>query len=278
MKFGIYTVLTADSPAVATIARAVEERGFDSIWVPEHSHIPMTSAYPGGIQKITREYGHTLDPFVALAVAAGATKRIGVGTGICLVTQRDTIQTAKAVATLDLVSNGRVLFGVGGGWNKPEMENHGTEYRTRFRKLEEQLEAMKVIWADEEPEFQGKHVQFAKMWCWPKPVAKPHPPILIGGESDHTLKRIVKHADGWLPRIRDPKMVLGQIGKLRAFARDAGRDPRSITISAFGIQAREEALAPFREAGIDRAVLPLMPEPEADMLRRLDRYTELLRA
>jgi probable F420-dependent oxidoreductase len=276
MKYGIYAVLTATTIAPKSLARAIEERGFDSMWVPEHSHIPLTSTYPGGVATITREYGQTLDPFVALAAAASVTERIGLGTGICLLTQRDTIQTAKVVATLDHLSNGRVLFGVGGGWNKPEMENHGTTYATRFQKLEEQLEAVKVIWAQDEPEFHGEHVHFDKMWCWPKPVARPHPPIYIGGESDHTLKRIVKHADGWLPRMRDPKMVLGQITKLRTFARDAGRDPKSIAISAFGLPAREEAIAPFREAGVDRVVVALAPGSYDDVAKKLDEYAKRL--
>jgi probable F420-dependent oxidoreductase len=275
VKFGIYSVVTAATLPVPLLARAIEDRGFDSMWVPEHSHIPLTSKYPGNLQQITRDYGHTLDPFVALAVAAGATTRIKLGTGICLLTQRDTIQTAKAVATLDVISNGRVLFGVGGGWNKPEMENHGTTYATRFARLEEQLEALKVIWAEDEPSFHGEHVRFDKMWCWPKPIAKPYPPLLIGGESDHTLRRVVAHADGWLPRMRDPKMVRGQIDKLRTFAKDAGRDPRSISITAFGLQAREEAIAPFRDAGVDRIVLALMPATEAETLKRLDKYAEM---
>jgi probable F420-dependent oxidoreductase len=276
MKFGIYSVLTAASLPIPLLARAIEERGFDSVWLPEHSHIPLTSKYPGNIQQITREYGHTLDPFVSLGMAAAATTRLGLGTGICLLTQRDTIQTAKAVATLDLVSNGRVLFGVGGGWNKPEMENHGTTYATRFARLEEQIEALKVIWAEDEPSFHGTQIRFDKMWCWPKPVSTPHPPILIGGESDHTLKRVVAHADGWLPRMRDPKMVLGKVGKLRAFAKHAGRDPSSISITAFGLPARAEAIAECRDAGVDRAVLPLMPDSESETLKRLDKYAELL--
>src|SRR4030095_8734957 len=160
MKYGIYAVLTATTIAPKSLAQAIEERGFDSMWVPEHSHIPLTSTYPGGVATITREYGQTLDPFVALAAAASVTERIGLGTGICLLTQRATVQLAKVVATLDHLSNGRMLFGVGGGWNKPEMENHGTTYATRFQKLEEQLEAMKDMWAQDEPDIHGEHARF----------------------------------------------------------------------------------------------------------------------
>ncbi len=277
MKIGLYLVLTDASMPVTDLARAIEERGFESIWVPEHSHIPTTGSTPyPGRGPVTRDFARTLDPFVALAAAASVTTRIKLGTGICLLIQRDTIHTAKTVATLDHLSNGRVLFGVGGGWNKPEMENHGCDYSTRFARLEEQLQALKAIWTEDEAQFHGTHVDFDPMWCWPKPVTRPHPPIFIGGETDHTLKRIVKYADGWLPRVRDPGLVLAGIGRLRAFARDSGRDENGIAISAFGLPAKHEAIQPFRDAGVDRAILALAPGPADDMLRRLDRYTEFV--
>jgi probable F420-dependent oxidoreductase len=277
MKIGLYLVLTDASMPVTDLARAVEERGFDSIWVPEHSHIPTTGSTPyPGRGPVTRDFARTLDPFIALTAAASVTKRIKLGTGICLLIQRDTINTAKAVATLDHLSGGRVLFGVGGGWNKPEMENHGCAYATRFQRLEEQLQALKAIWTEDEAEFHGQHVNFDPMWCWPKPVSRPHPPIFIGGETDHTLKRIVKYGDGWLPRMRDPEMVLAGIGKLRAFARAAGRDENSIAIAAFGLPAKDEAIKPVRDAGVERAILAVAPGSPDDMLRRLDRYAELI--
>lgn len=277
MKIGLYLVLTDTSMPVTDLARAVEERGFDSIWVPEHSHIPTTGSTPyPGRGPVTRDFARTLDPFVALTAAASVTTRVKLGTGICLLIQRDTINTAKAVATLDHLSGGRVLFGVGGGWNKPEMENHGCAYATRFQRLEEQLQALKAIWTEEEAEFHGQHVNFDPMWCWPKPVSHPHPPIFIGGETDHTLKRIVKYGDGWLPRMRDPNMVLAGIGKLRAFARAAGRNENSIAISAFGLAAKDEAIKPVRDAGVERAILAVAPGSPDDMLRRLDRYAELI--
>jgi len=169
-----------------------------------------------------------------------------------------------------------VLFGVGGGWNKPEMENHGTVYGTRFKRLEEQLQALKAIWTQDEPEFHGEHVDFDRMWCWPKPVTQPHPPIFIGGETDHTLQRIVKYADGWLPRVRDPELVLNGIGKLRAYARAAGRGENDIAISAFGLGGKPEALQPFRDAGVGRAIIALPPGSPDDTMRRLDRYAELI--
>jgi probable F420-dependent oxidoreductase len=278
MKIGLYLVLTDASPPVTDLARAIEDRGFDSIWVPEHSHIPTTGSTPyPGRGPVTRDFARTLDPFVALTAAASVTSRIKLGTGICLLIQRDTIHTAKTVATLDHLSGGRVLFGVGGGWNKPEMENHGCVYATRFQRLEEQLQALKAIWTEDEAEFHGEHVNFDPMWCWPKPKSHPHPPIYIGGETDHTLKRIVKYGDGWLPRVRDPEMVLAGIGKLRAFARAAGRKEDGIGISAFGLAAKPEAIQPFRDAGVDRAILAIAPGASDDMLRRLDRYAELVR-
>ncbi len=277
MKIGLYLVLTDASMPVTDLARAIEERGFDSIWVPEHSHIPTTGSTPyPGRGPVTRDFARTLDPFVALTAAASVTRTIKLGTGICLLIQRDTIHTAKTVATLDHLSGGRVLFGVGGGWNKPEMENHGCAYTTRFQRLEEQLQALKAIWTQDEAEFHGDHVNFDPLWCWPKPVTRPHPPIFIGGETDHTLRRIVRYGDGWLPRVRDPQMVLAGTDKLRAFARAAGRAEDSITIAAFGLPAKPEAIQPFRDAGVERAIVALAPGSADDVLRRLDRYAELV--
>jgi probable F420-dependent oxidoreductase len=277
MKIGLYLVLTDASMPVTELASAIEARGFDSIWVPEHSHIPTTGSTPyPGRGPVTRDFARTLDPFVALSAAASVTTTLKLGTGICLLIQRDTIHTAKTVATLDHLSGGRVLFGVGGGWNKPEMENHGCTYATRFQRLEEQLQALKAIWSEEEAEFHGEYVNFDPMWCWPKPVTRPNPPIFIGGETDHTLRRVVKYADGWLPRVRDPDHVLTGIGRLRAFARAAGRDEGSIAISAFGLPAKAEAIQPFRDAGVERAIVALAPGTPDDTLRRLDRYAALV--
>lgn len=277
MKIGLYAVLTDTSVSPAWLAPAMEERGFESLWVPEHSHIPTTgnTPYPGR-GPVTQEFAHTLDPFAALNAAAAVTRTLKLATGICLLMQRDTIHTAKSAATLDLLSGGRFVFGVGGGWNKPEMENHGTDYTTRFRRLEEQIAALKLIWTREEAEFHGEFVDFDPMWCWPKPAARPHPPIYFGGETDHTLRRIVRLGDGWLPRMREPEKVLDGIGRLKAFAREAGRDPDSIGVSAFGLPGKAEALAPLHDAGVERAIIALAPGNEEDTLRRLDRYAELL--
>ncbi len=277
MKIGIYAALTTDSVPVTVLARELEARGFESLWLPEHTHIPTSGSTPyPGRGPVTRDFARTLDPFVALSAAASVTERLKLGTGICLLIQRDTIVTAKAVATLDQISGGRVIFGVGGGWNKPEMENHGTEYATRFRKLDEQLQALHAIWTREEAEFHGKYVDFGPLWCWPKPVSQPRPPIVIGGETDHTLRRIVKYADGWLPRVRDVARVLEGVQRLRELARAAGRPEGALSISAFGVQAREEALKPIRDAGIERAILALAPGSLDDVRRRLDRYAQLI--
>ena len=278
MKFGVTMFPTDYAIPPHELAIEAEARGFESVWFPEHSHIPTSrkSPWPGG-PELPKYYYDSYDPFVAMGAAAVVTKTIKLGTGVCLVVQRDPIHTAKEVATVDRLSNGRLLFGVGGGWNKPEMENHGTDYATRFQRLEEQLQALKTIWTEDEAEYHGTHVDFAPMWLWPKPVSKPHPPIFIGGETDHTLRRIAKYADGWLPRVRDPQLVLAGIARLREFARAEGRDPDSIAISAFGLAAKPEAIAPFADAGVGRAILAIAPGSLDDMLRRLDRYAELVR-
>ena len=234
MKYGLYLVPTDDYPPITELARAIEERGFDSIWVPEHSHIPTTGSTPyPGRGPVTRDFARTLDPFVALTAAATVTTKLQLGTGICLLIQRDMIHTAKTVATLDHLSRGRVLFGVGGGWNKPEMENHGTDYATRFQRLEEQLQALKTIWTEDEAEYHGTHVDFAPMWLWPKPVSKPHPPIFIGGGGRRTLSLAGREANivGLAPRI----------------LKEQRAEPKSLTWAA-----AEEKVDWVREAAGDR--------------------------
>src|SRR6266545_4211775 len=182
MHIGVCMFATDYAIRLDELAREAEARGFESLFVPE--------------------YSHTFDPFVSLMAAAAATKRIRIGTGICLIIERDTITTAKEVATLDVLSGGRFEFGIGGGWNAEEMEHHGTDFKTRFKRLGEQVRAMKEIWTKDEAEFHGQHVNFDKIWSWPKPAQKPHPPVLLGGESSHTLQRVVDFCDGWFPRGR----------------------------------------------------------------------------
>lgn len=255
---------------IVELALAAEQRGFDSLWIPEHSHLPVTSSYPGA-REIPTAYAHTFDPFVTLAAAAAVTSRIRLATGICLIIQRDTIFTAKQVATLDHISGGRFEFGIGAGWNRVEMEDHGTDYTTRFRRLREQIIAMKKIWTEEEASFDGEFVRFGPMWSWPKPVQAPHPPVWLGGESIHTLRRIVDFCDGWLPRAREPEMVIEGMKTLARLAAEAGRE---IPVSVFGVSPK--LVSQFADAGAVRGIVTLPAEGRDETLRRLDRYAELI--
>ena len=198
MNIGIFIFATDYAMRIDDLAKEAEARGFESLFVPEHTHIPTSrrSAWPGGAE-LPKEYWHTLDPFVALTAAAAATTKLRVGTGICLLTERDPLVTAKAVASLDRLSRGRVELGIGAGWNAEEMENHGTAFAARFRVMGERAKAIKTLWREEEPTFFGDFVHFDAVWSYPKPVQQPNPPILIGGESVHTLRRVVEYGDGW---------------------------------------------------------------------------------
>ena len=274
---GIFYFATEYGHNVVDVARDAEQRGFESLWLPEHTHIPVSrkTPYAGGAE-LPEEYTHTLDPFVALAAVATATKRIRLATGISLLIERDTITMAKTVATLDLLSNGRAILGVGGGWNREEAEHHGVEWSQRFQQLEEQISAIKVIWANEEASFHGDHVRFDPIWSWPKPIQRPHPPIVLGGETDHTLRRVIKHCDGWLPRARDPEIIVRGIARLNELAQDAGRDPESISINVFAPRPDAELIDRFKSMGVARIVLWLPPEDRNAVSRRLDGYTRFL--
>ena len=259
------------------LAKAVEDRGFESLFVPEHTHIPTSrrSAWPGGAD-LPKEYWHTLDPYVSLMAAAAATSTLRVGTGITLLTERDPLVTAKEIASLDMLSDGRVEIGIGAGWNAEEMENHGTEFSTRFRVMSERARAIKTLWNNEEPEFHGEFVDFDPVWSYPKPVQKPNPPILIGGESIHTLKRVVEYADGWFPRARGGFDAAHNVARLKAVADEAERDMATLSISVFGAPPDAGELADYRDAGIDRAILAL-PSADADtLLPLLDRRAALV--
>jgi probable F420-dependent oxidoreductase len=213
---------------------------------------------------------------VALMAAAAATTRLKVGTGICLIIERDTIVTAKCVASLDMLSGGRFLFGIGGGWNAEEMEDHGTAFKTRFRLLREQVLAMKEIWTRDEAQFQGEFVRFDPIWLWPKPVQKPHPPVLLGGETGHTLQRVVDFCEGWFPRGRAAAAILPGLADLRARAERAGRDPRTISTSVFGAQADRPLLDRWAAAGIERVILRLPSADRSTVLPMLDEWGKLL--
>lgn len=278
MHIGICIFPTEYAIRIDELAREMEQRGFESLFVPEHTHIPTSRRSPfAGGQPLPKEYAHTLDPFVGLMAAAAATTRLRVGTGICLIIERDTITTAKSVASLDLLSNGRFEFGIGGGWNAEEMEHHGTVFKTRFKKLREQALALKEIWTQDEPRFEGEFVRFEPIWAYPKPVQKPHPPILLGGESGHTLQRVVDFCDGWFPRGRAPELVLSGLKDLRERAARAGRDMKTISVSAFAAPADEKVLEQFTAAGVTRSLLRLPPEGRDAVLPLLDRYAKLIR-
>ncbi|MFN8542953.1 MAG: LLM class F420-dependent oxidoreductase [Candidatus Binatia bacterium] len=279
MDFGIGMFATDYAMRIDTLARAVEERGFESLWVPEHTHIPASrrSPWPGG-PELPKEYWHTLDPFVALAAAAAVTTRLKVGTGICLLVERDPITTAKEVASLDHLSGGRVLFGIGGGWNAEEMEHHGTAFRSRWTLLRERVLAMKRIWTEDEASFDGALVRFAPIWSWPKPVQRPHPPVLLGGHGPKALARVVDYCDGWMPiGARAGDLVEG-IAALRRLATEKGRDPATISISVYGAPGHPDALARLRDAGVDRAIF-ILPSAGADtVLPLLDRHALAMHA
>ena len=274
---GIFYFATEYGHNVVDVARDAEQRGFESLWLPEHTHMPVSrkTPYAGGAE-LPKEYAHTLDPFVALAAVATATKRIRLATGISLLIERDTITMAKTLATLDLLSNGRAILGVGGGWNREEAEHHGVEWSKRFQKLEEQISAIKVIWANEEASFHGEHVRFDPIWSWPKPIQRPHPPIVLGGETDHTLRRVIKHCDGWLPRARNPETVVRGIARLNELAQEADRDPESISVNVFAPRPDAELIDRFKSMGVARIVLWLPPEDRDSVSRRLDGYTRFL--
>ncbi len=279
MRYGAFIFATDYAIRPDDLGRALEERGFESLWVPEHTHIPASrrSAWPGG-GDLPREYWHTLDPFVALGAAAAVTSRLMLGTGICLVIERDPIALAKEVATLDWISRGRVLFGIGGGWNAEEMEHHGTDFPSRWKLLRERIAAMKEIWTKDEAEYHGKFVNFDRMWAFPKPVQKPHPPILMGGAGPHARQRAVDFDGHWLPiggRAAEP--LQESLADLRARAEKAGRDPATVTVSMFGVPADEGRLAGLRDAGVHRAIFGLPPAGRDKVLSLLDRYADLAR-
>jgi len=278
MKIGVCIFATEYAIRIDELAREAEARKFESLWVPEHTHIPTSRRSPfAGGQQLPEQYKHTLDPFVALTAAAAATKTLRVGTGICLIIERDTITTAKSVASLDLLSHGRFEFGLGGGWNAEEMEHHGTEFKSRFKRLEEQVRAMKEIWTKDVAEFHGQFVNFDPIWAWPKPEQKPYPPILLGGESGYTLQRVVDFCDGWYPRGRAPEKVLEGLKDLKARAAQAGRDMKTISVSAFATPPDKAVLDQFASAGVTRSILLLPPEPRDKVLPLLDQYAKLIR-
>jgi probable F420-dependent oxidoreductase len=278
MDFGIVMFATDYAIRPDELARAVEERGFESLWFPEHTHIPTSrkSPWPGGAD-LPKEYWHTHDLFVALAMAANSTTTLKVGSGICLLVERDPITCAKEVATLDFLSNGRFLFGIGGGWNAEEMANHGTDFRQRWKVLRERVEAMKAIWRQDAAAYHGELVHFDPIWSWPKPVQEPHPPIYLGGHGPKALRRVVRYCDGWLPIPLRAGALLDEIKELRQLAAAAGRDPQSITISLYGVPSAADILATYAGAGVQRSIFSLPSAGRETILPLLDRYASVVR-
>ena len=277
MKLGVFIFPTEYTIDISELARELEDRGFESLFVPEHTHIPTSrrSPFPGG-GELPKRYAHSHDPFVALAFAAAATTSLRIGTGICLVPQHDPIVAAKTVASLDRLSNGRFVFGIGGGWNVEEMEHHGATYGTRFAIMRERILAMKALWTEEEASFSGKHVSFEPSWSYPKPVQTPHPPILLGGETDYTLRRVVEYCDGWFPRPRPDFEAAKQMGRLKAHADAAGRSMDTLRVTVFRAPPDKATLAEYRGAGVERALFELPDGGRDEVLRRLDAYAPLL--
>ena len=276
MRVGVFYFPTEYGIHPGELARELEARGFESLFVCEHTHIPVSRRTPffgGG--DLPKRYAHTHDPFVALSFAAAATHKLVLGTGVCLVVEHDPIVTAKSVASLDQLSGGRFAFGIGAGWNAEEMENHGTRYETRYQVMRERVLAMKAIWTQEEAAFHGKFVQFDPIWSYPKPAQKPHPPVLLGGETDHTLKRVVEFGDGWLPRAVGGFDARQTVDRLRRMASAAGRDPSTLSITVFGAPADPAVLSEYRQAGIQRALLEVPDLSREEILRVIDKNATL---
>ncbi|HET8758705.1 MAG TPA: LLM class F420-dependent oxidoreductase [Solirubrobacteraceae bacterium] len=271
MIFGLTIFPTGYSIGPAELARAAEDAGFEALFFAEHTHIPVSrdTPRPGG-GELPRRYWHTLDPFVALTAAAAATERLRLGTGVCLVIERDPITTAKAAASVDLVSGGRFEFGVGGGWNREEMANHGTDFTRRFGLMRERVEAIKAIWTQEEPEYHGSYVDFDPIWSFPKPVQQPHPPVIVGGTGEKVLDRVLRYGDQWMPnRIAEPDRLKGRIAELR------DRAGRHVPVTYYGADATDEFVDGLADAGVDRVLLQLPDAGAAEVLPLVERYAEL---
>jgi probable F420-dependent oxidoreductase len=277
MQFGASMFFTDYSMTAGALARALEERGFESVWAPEHSHIPASRKTPwGGGGELPKRYYDVMDPFVSLTLAAAATTTLRLGTGVCLLNQRDAIQTAKLVASLDQVSGGRFLFGIGVGWNREEMENHGTAFDTRAKLVRERVEAMKEIWTKSKAEYHGEFVDFDPIMAWPKPVQKPHPPILVGGAFPQGARRALRYGNGWIP-IAGRAPLEDSLVAFRSMAAEAGRDPAEVPISTFGAPEDLDTLRRYRDLGVSRVVVTLDSEKAEIILPVLDRWAALIR-
>jgi probable F420-dependent oxidoreductase len=278
MDFGAAMFFTDYAMGPGELARALEARGFESVWAPEHSHIPTSRTTPFPQEgELPKKYYDAMDPFVTLTAAAMATKKLKIGTGVCLVAQRDPIQTAKLVASIDQVSGGRFLFGVGSGWNVEEMADHGTAFKTRFKLMRERIAAMKEIWTKNEAEYHGEFVDFPPMMSWPKPMQRPHPPVIVGGAFPYAARRTLAYGDGWIPHASRPQYgdVTEFLPRFRQMAAEAGRDPGSVPVTVWGVGEDLDRLKRHRDLRIARVVVSLPSAPAGEVLPILDRWAEL---
>jgi probable F420-dependent oxidoreductase len=280
LHFGASMFFTDYSMAPGELGKSLEERGFESVWAPEHSHIPLTrkSPFPAG-GDLPKKYYDAMDPFVSLTTAAAATKTLKVGTGVCLVAQRDPIQTAKLVASIDQVSSGRFLFGIGNGWNRDEMENHGTVFESRHKLARERVEAMKAIWTQSKPEYHGEFVNFDPMMTWPKPVQKPHPPVIVGGAFPYSARRAIRYGDGWIPQASRGAYaeIADMIPEFRKMATEAGRDASKIEITVWFPKKDADVMKRYQDLGVSRVVFNLESEKADTILPVIDSWSSLMR-
>ena len=281
LNFGASMFFTDYSMGPGELGQALEQRGFDIVWAPEHSHIPLSRKSDfimGG--ELPKSYYDVMDPFVTLTAAALATKTLKVATGVCLVAQRDPIQTAKLVASIDQVSGGRFLFGIGNGWNQDEMENHGTVFESRAKLTRERVEAMKEIWTKSKAEYHGEFVNFDPMMAWPKPAQKPHPPILVGGAFPYSARRAIRYGDGWMPQMteKNPTPLVELIPRFRQMCAEAGRDADRMDISIGGQQPDADLVKRYQDAGINRVSASLPSEKADTILPMLDQWAAVMRA
>ena len=274
MKIGFFSYNTDYGIRPDILAEALEERGFDSLWVGEHTHIPAKreTPFPGGIE-LPRPYYHMMDPMVSLAIAASVTRNLRVGTGISLVVQHDPIVLAKSISTLDHLSNGRFELGIGGGWLKEEMENHGFSFSKRWKLLRERIEAIKEIWDNAQATYSGEFVNFENIISNPKPIQKPHPPILMGGATNNSLKRVARYCDGWMPIDALLSKPAEMIAQLHSFLKDEDRDPSTLLLSVFCQRNRDlKSLKAYEDAGFTRAIIALPNKNQDETLRFIDSY------
>lgn len=279
MALGLFSFNTEYSIRPDVLAKAAEDRGYESIWFPEHTHIPAarTTPFPSG-NPLPQEYAHMADPFASSAAAAAVTEKIKIGTAISLINQHDPITLAKEVATVDWISNGRFLFGVGAGWNVEEMNDHGVEFEDRWPRLWENLEAMQALWTQEEATYHGKYVNFDRAWSYPKPVQQPHPPILLGVfDSKVGRARVARHAQGWIPISFDLARTERSMADVRKRLEENGRDPAQLTTSILflPVETNEDTVREALACGADRVILRVPTEDEATVLDFMDRFQPL---